>query len=182
MSPCDECAMRLFNTKQYNLQGIGNPHYGRCIIVPNVDYIAYKKGSMDFSSQVEIIKECISSTGEVDDLYIAPLIRCNESIACELTDDIYNRCITYFAEDIKKYNFKFIMLLGNAGRKFLNCDISNNLNTLGISKNGRFYSVNYSPLVKYTNEDKFEEFKINLIRWYRLISRGYIENLNIINI
>ena len=182
MSVCEECAMRLFNTKHHNLHGIGNPYYGRLIIVPNVDYVAYKKGSMDFSSQVEIIKHCLSSTGEIDDLYIAPLIRCNETIACELTDDIYNRCITYFAEDIKKYNFKFIMLLGDAGRRFLNCDISNNLNTLGFSKNGRFYSVNYSPLIKYIDEEKFKDFEVYLKRWYSLTSRGYIDNLNVISI
>ena len=48
-SICDNCALRLYNTKSYNLQGIGNPFYGNCIVVPNVDYKAYKGKSMDFS-------------------------------------------------------------------------------------------------------------------------------------
>lgn len=61
---CSGCSLRLFNTKHYNLYGIGNPYFGNCIVVPNVDYNAYKKGSMGFSDQVKIIKESLHfSTG-----------------------------------------------------------------------------------------------------------------------
>ena len=88
MNYCEDCVIRLFNTKHYNLQGIGNPYFGNCIIVPNVDYNAYKKGGMKFSKQVEIIKSIISSTGELDDLYVLPLIRCNEYVSSELNEDI----------------------------------------------------------------------------------------------
>ena len=67
MGVCDECAMRLFNTKQYNLQGVGNPSFERCIVIPNVDYIAYKNRSVTFSEQVKVIEDILhSSTGEVD--------------------------------------------------------------------------------------------------------------------
>ena len=55
MDICEDCVMRLYNTKHYNLHGIGNPYFGNCIVVPNVDYNAYKKGSMGFSDQVKII-------------------------------------------------------------------------------------------------------------------------------
>ena len=72
-----------FNNKHYNLQGIGNPYFGKCIVVPNVDYIAYKKGDMGFSTQVEIIQDVLSSTGEGDNVFIVPLIRCNENISCD---------------------------------------------------------------------------------------------------
>ena len=163
---CEECPMRLFN-KHYNLKGIGNPYFGNCIVVPNVDYNAYKKGDMGFSKQVEIIKECINlSTGELDNLYIAPLIRCNETISCELNEDIYNRCIKYFADDIRKYDFRKIMILGEAARKFVHCDIKDYLGFPIISSNNRIYHVNYSPLVKYTNEELFETFKHYLLKWY----------------
>lgn len=165
MNVCSECALRLFNTKNYNLQGIGNPYFGKCIVVPNVDYIAYKKGDMGFSTQVEIIQDVLSSTGEGDNVFIVPLIRCNESISCDLTDDIYNRCITYFARDIKKYNFTDIMLLGEAGRKFLNCNIEKYNNSLFVSPNRRRYVVNYSPLIKYVDAIKYETFKSNLQTW-----------------
>ena len=69
MNICEDCPMRLFNTKHYNLHGIGNPYSGNCIVIPNVDYNAYKKGDMGFSSQVDIIKEVLHlSTGEHDNL------------------------------------------------------------------------------------------------------------------
>lgn len=174
MNVCDECAMRLFNTKHHNLQGIGNPYYGNCIVVPNVDYDAYKKGDMGFSKQVEIIKEVINpSTGEVDNVYIVPLIRCNENIACELNDNIYNRCLTYFAEDIKKYNFTKILLLGDAARRFLHCNIKQYLDTIIISSNNRVYNVNYSPLIKFVNEDKYDIFKQYLLKWINYTKTCY---------
>lgn len=173
MDICEECPIRLFNSKHYNLHGVGNPYFGNCIVVPNVDYSAYKKGSMGFSEQVKIIKEVLHlSTGErdnldnLDDIYIVPLIRCNETISCELDDNSYNRCLQHFANDMRKYQFKRILLLGDAGRRFLNCDITENLNTLMVSSNNKFYNINYSPLIKYKNNKKFAIFETYLIRWY----------------
>jgi len=182
MDVCKECPMRLFNTKHYNLQGIGNPYLGKCIVIPNVDYNAYKKGNIGYSNQVEIIKSVISSTGEVTDLYILPFIRCNETIACELNNDIYNRCLYHFNNDINKYQFKHILLLGDAGRRFLNCDIKDNLNNLCISHNGRIYSINYSPLVKYTDNNKFEVFKTYLRKWYNSITYNDFTQYNILRL
>ena len=163
---CSECALRLFNTKHHNLQGIGNPYFGICIVIPNVDYDAYKKGNIGYSNQVEIIKSIISSTGELTDVFILPFIRCNETIGCELNNDIYNRCLYYFSNDINKYQFKHILLLGDAGRRFLNCNITELLDTLMVSSNNRFYNVNYSPLIKYKNIEKFNTFETYLIKWY----------------
>lgn len=183
---CSECALRLFNTKHYNLHGIGNPYSGNCIVVPNVDYNAYKKGDMGFSSQVDIIKEVLYlSTGEHDnliDLYIVPLIRCNETIACELTDDIYYKCLTYFREDVIKYNFQYILLLGDAGRRFLQIDIKSNLENIIISPNNRFYNVNYSPLIKYIDEEKFDVFKSYLRKWYYSCKTKYFPYKNYIKL
>lgn len=182
MNYCEDCVIRLFNNKNYNLQGIGNPYFGNCIIVPNVDYNAYKKGGMEFSKQVEIIKSLISSTGELDDLYVLPLIRCNEYISCELNEDSYLKCIGYLVEDMKKYQFKNIMLLGSAGRRFLNCNISDYFDTIFVSINNRRYWVNYSPLINYTDSDKYEIFKSNLIRWYNSIKNNDFTNYKILNI
>lgn len=182
MNYCEDCVIRLFNTKHYNLQGIGNPYFGNCIIVPNVDYNAYKKGGMEFSKQVEIIKSLISSTGELDDLYVLPLIRCNEYISCELNEDSYLKCIGYLVEDMKKYQFKNIMLLGSAGRRFLNCNISDYFDTIFVSVNNRRYWVNYSPLINYTDSNKYETFKNNLIRWYNSIKNNDFTNYKILNI
>lgn len=183
---CDTCAIKLFNTKHYNLQGIGNPYFGNCIVIPNVDYNAYKKGNIGFSSQVEIIKEVLNlSTGEgdnldnLDNLFILPLIRCNETISCELDNDSYNKCLQHFANDIRKYQFKRILLLGEAAKRFLNCDIINNLNILVISSNNRFYNINYSPLIKYTDKEKFDTFKTYLRKWYNCC---ITQNFNIYNI
>lgn len=169
---CENCALRLYNTKSYNLHGVGNPFSGNCIVVPNVDYKAYKGKSMSFSSQVEVIKQVlIPLTGDVDsNLFIVPLIRCNEQISCEVDNITYNKCLHWFANDIRKYDFKNILLLGTAARRFLNCNITEYLNTIMVSPNGRKYFVNYSPLVKYSDDKLFETFKMKLIHWYACIS------------
>ena len=179
---CTGCAMRLFNTKHYNLQGIGNPYFGKCIVIPNVDYIAYKKGDIGFSKQVEIIKSIISSTGELSNVFIVPFIRCNETISCELNDDIYRRCLTNFANDIRKFDFQDILLLGEAGRRFFTCDINQYLDTIMISSNNRRYCVNYSPLIKYFDDNKFEVFKSHLLKWYNSVNNKCYNGYEILRI
>lgn len=176
-SICNDCALRLYNTKSYNLQGVGNPFYGNCIVVPNVDYKAYKGKSMDFSTQVEIIKQTLYlSTGvEESNLYIVPLIRCNEQISCELDRDSYIRCLMYFQEDVIKYDFKNILLLGSAARRFLNVNINEHLNSLFLSENNRRYFVNFSPLIQYVDEKLFDTFKEYLIKWYNSINSGFFD-------
>lgn len=175
---CESCPLRLYNVKGHNISGVGNALYGNCIVVPNVDYVAYKHNNMGFSTQVKIIEECMYLITGVQDstIYVVPLIRCNESISCDITNDIINKCLYFLKQDIKKYDFKNILLLGNAVRRFLNIDIKNNINNLYISDNNRRYYVNYSPLVKYTNDELFEEFKINLQKWYSSVNNKNYDN------
>ena len=174
---CKDCALRLYNTKSYNLKGVGNPFYGNCIVVPNVDYKAYKGKSMDFSTQVEVIKETLFlSTGvEESNLYIVPLIRCNEQISCELDKITYNKCIHWFADDMRKYQFKNVLLLGNAARRFLNVNIKDYLDIILLSKKGIRYFVNYSPLIQYVDKKLFDTFKEYLIKWYNSVNSGMFD-------
>lgn len=171
MDWCKNCAIKLYNTKHHNIQGVGNPWGGNCIVVPNVDYSAYKHGDMGFSNHVKIIENILFPFTGVQDsnLYILPLIRCNEKISCELDNASYHKCLHYFGEDVEKYNFKHILLLGTAAKRFLNTDIKPYLNTLFVSKNNRIYSVNYSPFVKYVDSEYFDTFVNNLVKWYNLV-------------
>ena len=96
MNVCEQCPLRLFNNKGYNLQGIGNTWSGNALVLPNVDYKAYKKQDMSFSSQVEVVSTILSTGGLEANLYVIPLLRCNENFDIEITDKIINRCLTYF--------------------------------------------------------------------------------------
>lgn len=180
MNFCENCVLRLFNTKHHKTNGVGNPYFGNVIIVPNVDYQAYKAGDMGFSTQVDIIKEIISSSmGKLDNLFILPLIRCNLDVACKPDDNVYRNCFQYFKVDIMKYNFQKILLLGDASRLIQGINIKDNLNNIFISPNKRKYNVNYSPLIKYTNNDAFEIFKKYLLKWWNYCNNSY-SNYNII--
>jgi len=155
---CDNCPLRLFNSKCHNLQGVGNPFMGKLIILPNVDYDAYKHKDMSFSKQVEVLMQNISFTGELADTYIVPLIRCNESLGCDINDDIIRNCQRYLAKDVKTYDFKHIMLCGSAVERFLHGSIYRLIDSIVVSGNNRRYYSNYSPLIKYVDESKFKTF------------------------
>lgn len=165
---CNDCPMRLFNKKHYNLQGIGDPFSGNLIVIPNVDYTAYKKGNLNFSKQVDVIKSL--NTDIINNFYIVPFIRCNETISCDVNDDIYNRCLHHLAVDISKYNFKNILLLGDAARRFFNISIKDNLDNLFISRNNRYYFVNFSPYLLLTDNIELANiFKSRFIKWVNAV-------------
>lgn len=188
---CEQCALRLFNTKHHNLKGIGNPYSGNLIIIPNVDYNAYKNGDLSYDNQVEIIKSIISSTGEQDsNFYVLPLIRCNTKLGCPVNDDIIRNCFLYMADDMKLYEFKNILCLGDAARIFLNIISIKEWRDHIIAKSisGKYfkavhttkYFVSYSPLVKYINvlpgkPDLFYQFTNDLKRWHKSVTDGYFD-------
>ena len=181
-NPCEECPLRLFNSKCHNLQGVGNPFMGKLIILPNVDYDAYKHRNMSFSKQVEVLMQHISFTGELADTYIVPLIRCNESLGGDINDDIIRNCQYYLAKDFKTYDFKHIMLCGSAVDRFLHSSIHSLINSIVISNNNRKYYSNYSPLIKYVDENKFEIFVSKVDDFLYSTSNNDYSKYNIINL
>lgn len=177
---CENCPLRLYNTKGYSLSGTGTPYHKLLIIVPNVDYIAYKNKDMSFSSQVDIIKEVFSSTGVLEPtIYIVPLIRCNENISCNVNEDVINRCLNYTNRDITVYGFTRILVLGNAVKRLLQCNIKDNIDTYFDFKHF-IVEVNYAPLVKYTDKDLYDIFKRKLITWYNESINNVYTNKKII--
>lgn len=179
---CDNCPMRLFNKKGYNLSGYGNPFKRNLIVVSNVDYISYKKQNMAYSSQVEIIQQVLhSSTGSEElDYYVVPFIRCCERVACEPDTNVISNCLHYLAEDIDKYNFSNIMLLGSSVNRFLGISVKDYLDSVIISNNKRKYYVNYSPLTKFVNDDLYKLFESKLVQWYNTINGLIVDNYKIV--
>ena len=172
MNVCDQCPLRLFNNRGHNINGIGNIWSGSALVLPNVDIPAYKKQNMSFSSQVGIINTILPTGGQEQNLYIVPLIRCNEHFDIEITQRILHRCLHYFNEDVNNHQIKNIMLCGDAARRMLNIDdLKPYLDTVICeNKTRRRYFVNYSPLVKYTNDEHFEVFKSHLLKYYNSIT------------
>ena len=72
------------------------------------------------------------------------------------------------------------MLCGDAARMFLSCEPTPYLDKYIVSGNNRIYSVNYSPLVKYKDDNKFEIFKTHLLNWYNGINSNLYPNYEII--
>ena len=183
MSVCDQCPLRLFNDKGHNLNGIGNIWSGNALILPNVDVTAYKKQDMSFSRQVKVINTILPTGGLEQNLYVVPLVRCNEHFDIEITKRIISRCYTYFEKDVTSHQIKNIMLCGDAARRILNIDdLKPYLDTaICDSKTRRRYFVNYSPLSKYVNDEHFEIFKSHLIKYYNsIVSKMYDYEIMII--
>ena len=74
---CDNCALGMFNTKCKCLHGVGNPMSGMMIVVPNVDYNAYKNRGMTFSKYVEIVKLLAALPRSIIFLILLTLISAN---------------------------------------------------------------------------------------------------------
>ena len=101
---CDNCALGMFNTKCKCLDGVGNPMSGMIIVVPNVDYNAYKNRGMTFSKYVEIVKETIIPfTGGLEQLdpFIVPLIRCKLDDKYPVNENIIHKCMLHTFADIR---------------------------------------------------------------------------------
>ena len=164
---CDNCALRLFNNKGYNLIGEGNYFYGNGIVIPNVDYIAYKKQNIDFSDQLQIISDCVHSfKGEnvIDSFYITPFIKCKENKQCLVNPNIINNCINYLNTEIVSYNLQRILLLGSSGRRLFNINIEDYFDII-LVLNKRAYFLNYAPGIKYFDDKKYDVFCLNLIHY-----------------
>lgn len=161
-SVCKDCALGLFNDKCCNLEGVGNTQSGTMIVVPNVDYDAYKNKSMEFSNYVDILKSILSSTGGIEQVFIVPLIRCKLNANCPITPSIARRCMLYTFRDIRIYNINKVMLLGDANR-YMNFANAEKEVIHIIGKIG--YSVSYSPFVKFKDDAKYNELCNHLIQW-----------------
>ena len=171
-SVCDDCALRLFNSKGHNIQGIGTALYGNMIVLPYIDKSAYKLQRLDYSKLVSIL--CDSSMGElpINYAYITSIIKCRETINLEMTDDIRNRCITYLTKEVIEFKPRTILCLGNAAHQLFNVPVSKLIDKIIVS-NGIIYFFNYSPGVAKYDADKFEEFKQHYAKYY-----GAIKNKN----
>lgn len=175
---CKTCAIRLFNEKCYNIAGIGNPFSGNMIIISNIDDKAYKTNDLSFSEQINIMKNVIPSTGVVDILelcYITPLIKCRES-NCEADEHSLQCCIKNLANEFIKNKPNNVLVTGSAVNRFLNCSIHEYIDKYIVSKNNIKYFVNYSPLIKFNNNNKFEIFKHYFEQWIVAVKYNYFNN------
>ena len=163
---CEDCPLGMFNTKCKCLSGVGNPMSGMIIVVPNVDYNAYKNRGMTFSKYVEIVKETITSlTGGLEQLdpYIVPLIRCKLDDKCPVNENIIHRCMLHTFADIRMNAINKIMLLGSAANNF-GFDITKGKDKLYYIA-PYVYSTNYSPFIKFIDDNKYDEFRNRLVKW-----------------
>ena len=53
---------------------------------------------------------------------------------------------------------------------------------IGPGTLGRVYSVSYSPLVKYIDDNKFEIFKSHLLKWYYSVNNKTYNEYEILRI
>ena len=183
MNVCKDCPLRLFNDKCHCLKGVGNPLYGKIIVVPNVDYDAYKNKGMTFSKYVEIVRDTIIPfTGGLEQLdpFIVPLIRCKLDDKCPVNEYIVRRCMLHTFADIRVHNIKKIMLLGNAATDF-GFDITKGKDKL-YYVSPFVYSTNYSPFIKFIDDNKYKEFCNRLIKWISANKDNNYNGMEIINI
>lgn len=181
-SICEDCALRLFNKKHYNIKAIGTPNYGNMIVIPNIDKSSYKNNQLEFSKILEIINEVsLTSTGVcvTDYCYVTALIKCKETNKLELRDLDIQRCATILGQEINHFKPKKVLLLGSAVHRMFNQSIDDNINKIIVSNNIGFFA-NYNPNVKNYNVDKFKVFEQHFIKWCNSVKTNDFSNYEII--
>lgn len=159
--------MRLLNDKVYNLQGVGNPMFGNVIIIPNVDYKAYRRKRLELGEYVKEIISTILPTGELSDVYITPLVHCKANRTYPVNNSILRNCSQILQYEFKKYNFKRVLILGSAVEQIMGLDLKKYAGkTIYYRQNNSFWTMTYSPLCKHSNATKYSEFKNHLTKWY----------------
>lgn len=180
---CNDCALRLFNTKGHNIHGVGNAHYGNMIIMAYVDKESYKAQNYSFSKGVQMLNNhCISSTGELitNYCYITPAIKCKIPITFEIGNDIIKRCTYILCREITQYNIRLVMLIGSANKLF-GCSPIGDINivhvTRNLSKDGFIYYF-HLPNVFYGNptEELIKTFNDGFSNWYNAIKTFNFNN------
>uniref|UniRef100_A0AAU8MGX3 Uracil-DNA glycosylase n=1 Tax=Geladintestivirus 3 TaxID=3233135 RepID=A0AAU8MGX3_9CAUD len=181
---CEDCALGMFNTKCKCLAGVGNPMSGRLIVVPDVDYNAYKNKGMSFSKYVEIVQDIlIPFTGGLEqlDVFIVPLIRCNPVEKCPITTNIATRCMQHTFAEVNHYNIHKIMLLGNAAA-YLGFGSTANTKDIIYQMGNYCYSTAYSPFVKFKDDIKYKELCNRLGKWYSADKTNNYNGMKIVKV
>ena len=175
---CDNCPLRLFNDKGYNLKGIGESCYGNMAILPNIDKDAYKNNDVSFSKQLEIINDVLQvnlSTGVLQDtFYVTPLIKCREHSKCIVDTQIIYNCQNHLMNEIRMYNPRHIMMFGSSVRRLVDKPIESLIGKLLVSRNNRIYYFNYNPFIVFTDVEKQQIFTNELIKaFYSITNKDY---------
>lgn len=178
---CQNCALRLFNPKGHNINGVGSHIFGNMIIMPYVDNKAYKYHNLQFADMVQQITDCIrSSTGGMvqDYCYITPFIKCKQSVRCPINEDIEHNCMQLLKEEFIKYNPRNILLLGsNISHYFLQDTI--NVDSMFIDIRGRRWFTNYHPSIVNHDPDKAQLFEHGLSKWFNAVTNNIFDNYEV---
>lgn len=171
---CQDCALRLFNTKGHNIIGEGCTQYGNVIIIPYIDKDAYRRQDITFDNGVKIVKDIITEECNEDILnwcYFTSLIKCNETTKCPVNDNILRRCFTHLIKEFNDIKPKNVLMLGTDTPAKVNDLNFYNYSTHRpfIDVKGINFSWNYSPYVKYYNKERFNLFKSSLIEWFNQV-------------
>lgn len=184
---CEDCPLRLYNKKGYCLEGVGDIPTDSLIVVPNVDYIAYKNSDFAFSKQVELINHTLFYRGVDYPIKIVPYIRCNIKLSkgmIDATNPIINKlCLKHLNSDIIDNKIKNVMLCGDVAKSLLNIpNITNTFNIRYMNNNQITFYTNFSPLIIYNDEEKYKVFKDNLVNWINAIKFNMFDNYKLVRI
>lgn len=175
---CLDCPLRLYNTKGYNISGVGNPNYGNIIILPNVDKEAYKHQNFTFEQMIVTLNSLSHSSTGVDILdycYITPLIKCKIANSIILDDQIVKRCMENLKREILTYSpINFLLLGKDVMSHFLQYSINPDKMYVDIC-NRRWFN-NYSPGITLYDHEKAQIFENGFIKWLNAVKSNNFSN------
>lgn len=152
---CNNCVMQTVNDRRL-LDGIGNIHSGRMIILPYISGIS-KKGINTYENMTNIINAVFEYKYHkeiYDYCYIIPAVLCVSSVKVSMATNILN-CRWHAISKIKAYNITKVMWLGNLWIYSDNDMFDNVVNITAPN-----------PLCMYDDVERFTKFKTILYKWF----------------
>lgn len=149
---CINCPNRIFNTGSYIIGGRGSIHGDIVFLFPKSDK-EYNNNNQLFIDVGNLYDE-YSGRNNTEDVYMTYSIKCSCSNNYDTYNAAVNNCRKILWKELAKINYKYLFIFGEAWRS-----ISNNPLPRFMATGGKYVLVNYSPFVKYKDENLYHTFK-----------------------
>ena len=169
---CERCPNRIFNTGKYIQGGRGSIHGDIVFLFPKGDRV-YCDDYQLFTDIGNLYDE-YSGRNNTEDVYMTYSIKC----ACSNNYNTYltavDKCRNILWKELARINYKYLFIFGDAYRS-----ISDNPIPRFIATGGKYVFSNYSPLIKFKDNNLYHVFKQRFaddINWVNENRNNYVIN------
>lgn len=149
---CSNCPNRIFNTGKYIIGGKGSIHGDVVFLFPRSD----RNYCNDYQLFIDIgnLYDEYSGRSNTEDVYMTYGVKC----ACSNNYNTYiaavKNCRNILWQELAMIKYKYLFIFGDAWQSISDTNIPR-----FMAIKGKYVFNNYSPLIKFKDNDLYEIFK-----------------------